>query len=151
MKTRTSILILALSLTVALRLNAQSFSIDWFTVDSGGGTSAGGAFTVNGTIGQPDAGTMAGGTFGISGGFWSVSSSAAISGPPTLKISLTTTNTAIVSWPNPSLGFYLQQNTNVLTAAGWVPVTNTVFTSSTLKYVIIAPPTGMRSYRLQAP
>jgi hypothetical protein len=49
----------------------QAFFIDWHTIDGGGGvsTSAGGEFTVSGTIGQPDAGVMSGGGFTIGGGF----------------------------------------------------------------------------------
>ena len=35
--------------------HAQSFSIDWFTVDGRGGASPGGVFAVSGTLGQPDA------------------------------------------------------------------------------------------------
>ena len=35
---------------------AQSYQIDWFTIDGGGGTSTGGVYSVSGTIGQPDAG-----------------------------------------------------------------------------------------------
>jgi len=31
-------------------------SIDWHTIDGGGGTSSGGVYSVVGTIGQPDAG-----------------------------------------------------------------------------------------------
>ncbi len=50
--------------------HAQPFAIDWYTVDGGGGTSAGGSFTLSGTIGQPDAGVMSGGSFTLSGGFW---------------------------------------------------------------------------------
>jgi hypothetical protein len=46
-------------------------TISWYTIDGGGGTSAGGAFTISGTIGQPDAGgPMIGGDFSIDGGFW---------------------------------------------------------------------------------
>jgi len=55
---------------------AQPFSIDWFTVDGGGGSSTGGAFTLSGTIGQSDAAsnpTLTGGTFELTGGFWPVS------------------------------------------------------------------------------
>ena len=36
--------------------HAQSYSIDWFTIDGGGGTSTGGVYSLSGTIGQPDAG-----------------------------------------------------------------------------------------------
>jgi hypothetical protein len=48
------------ALLVALLLSgicahAQNFSIDWFTIDGGGGTSTGGLYSVIGTIGQPDA------------------------------------------------------------------------------------------------
>jgi hypothetical protein len=45
-------------------------TIDWYTVDGGGGTSTGGPFVVSGTIGQPDAGVMSGGSFTLFGGFW---------------------------------------------------------------------------------
>ena len=49
---------------------AQDFAIDWHTVDGGGGFSAGGAFELEGTIGQHDAGFMTGGNFELTGGFW---------------------------------------------------------------------------------
>ena len=66
-----SIWLTALLLGVAVHsLRAQSFFIDWFTIDGGGGTSTGGVFAVSGTIGQPDAGTMSGGNYSLSGGFW---------------------------------------------------------------------------------
>ena len=49
---------------------AQSFSLDWYTIDGGGGKSSGGTFELNGTIGQPDAGAvMTGGGFELTGGF----------------------------------------------------------------------------------
>ena len=50
--------------------SAQSFSMDWYTIDGGGGKSSGGTFELNGTIGQPDAGAvMTGGGFELTGGF----------------------------------------------------------------------------------
>ena len=48
-------------------IHAQSYSIDWFTID-GGGTSTGGVHSVSGTISQPDAGRMSGGSYAIDGG-----------------------------------------------------------------------------------
>jgi hypothetical protein len=53
---------------------AGEFDLTWNTIDGGGGTSAGGAFTLSGTIGQPDAQVspvMSGGSFQLTGGFWS--------------------------------------------------------------------------------
>lgn len=66
-----------LSLGVALFAPAafgQSFAIDWHTIDGGGGTSTGGVFAVNGTVGQPDAGaqSLTNGPFSLTGGFWSI-------------------------------------------------------------------------------
>lgn len=49
---------------------AQSYSIDWHTIDGGGGTSTGGAYLVSGTMGQADAGNTSGGTYSLNGGFW---------------------------------------------------------------------------------
>src|SRR6185369_14619285 len=52
------------------RANAQ-LSMTWTTIDGGGGACAGGPFTLNCTIGQPDAGpVMTGGSFSFTGGFW---------------------------------------------------------------------------------
>jgi len=53
-------------------VGAQDYSIPWHTTDSGGEMfSAGGAFELSGTIGQPDAsGVLLGGNFAVTGGFW---------------------------------------------------------------------------------
>jgi|ERR1043165_3091301 hypothetical protein len=49
---------------------AQIASITWRTFDGGGGTSTGGAFTLSGTIGQPDAGVLSGIGYTLYGGYW---------------------------------------------------------------------------------
>jgi hypothetical protein len=74
-------LVLTSSLVLALLIAAASapagttpeFAIVKFTVDGGGGKSTGGAYTLTGTIGQPDASVQdsTGSTFALSGGFWS--------------------------------------------------------------------------------
>jgi hypothetical protein len=49
----------------------NTFSIPWWTVDGGGGTSQVGDFAVSSTIGQPDTSPlMSGGDFTIVGGYW---------------------------------------------------------------------------------
>ena len=51
MRTRDTISALCgLCLATACGL-AQNYSIDWSTIDGGGGTSTGGVYTVSGTIG----------------------------------------------------------------------------------------------------
>src|SRR5262245_56108636 len=66
---------------VVATLNAiaiAQFDMSWRTIDGGGpgapGSSTGGAFSLSGTIGQPDAqaAIMTGGTFQLTGGFWPI-------------------------------------------------------------------------------
>ena len=69
---RASLLTLFItSLVVFLAMAATNgFSIPWWTMDGGGGTSQGGDYSLQGTIGQPDAGSPQGGDFSLAGGFW---------------------------------------------------------------------------------
>jgi hypothetical protein len=143
-------LVLALALA-AVGVRAQSYSIDWSTIDGGGGTSTGGVYSVSGTIGQPDAGpAMTGGSFSVTGGFWSLLSVLQTPGSPTLRIFFTGTNTAVVYWPSPSTGFNLQQS-GLLPGTNWVASGETVNDNGTNKYIIVSPPTGNRYYRLVHP
>src|SRR4029453_11581019 len=93
-------------------VRAQTYAINWYTIDGGGGTSTGGVYSVTGTIGQPDAGKMTGGNYTIDGGFWGIIAAVQTAGAPLLSIARTTTNTVAVFWPSPSTGFNLQVNTN---------------------------------------
>ena len=61
----------ALISTLPSHTCAQSFEIDWFTIDGGGSMSnEARGLEVSGTIGQPDAGVMTGGGLTLTGGFW---------------------------------------------------------------------------------
>lgn len=61
----------AIAAAAATTSSAQTYAIPWHTIDSGGGTSAGGSFELSGTIAQHDAGgVMSGGRFEMAGGFW---------------------------------------------------------------------------------
>jgi len=148
---------LLISLLVGLRLvlsatslRAQSYSIDWYKVSGGGGTSSNGQYVVSGTIGQHDAGgPMTGGNYSVTGGFWSFLSLVQTPGSPTLRIFLTGTNTAVIAWPSPSTGFALQMNTNLLTT-NWVSTTAPITVGSE-NQVIVAPPVGREFFRLKFP
>jgi len=131
----------------AFGAHAQSYSIDWSTIDGGGGTSTGGVYSVSGTIGQPDVGSaMTGGNYSLTGGFWSLYA-VQTAGAPVLSIKFIN-NTAIVYWPSPSTGYNLQANTS-LAAANWVTPSEVVTNDGTIKYIIVNPPTGNRFYRLK--
>lgn len=143
------ITLLALLLS-AVATFAQNYSIDWSTIDGGGGTSTGGVYSVSGTIGQPDAGAMSGGNYSLTGGFWSLLSVVQTPGSPLLSISMTSSNTALVSWPSPSSGFNLQVNTNGLGTVNWSN-SPAATDNGTIKYIIVNPPTGNRFFRLFKP
>src|SRR5438128_2140373 len=129
---------------------AQNYSIDWFTIDGGGGTSTGGVYSISGTIGQPDAGHMSGGNFTLEGGFWGIIAAVQTPGSPLLRIVLTTTNTVVVAWPAPSTGFSLQQNP-LLGNPSWTGVTNVPVVVGSENQVIVSPPVGNKFYRLKFP
>jgi hypothetical protein len=132
-----------------LRASAQSYSIDWYKVAGGGGTSTGGTYQVSGTIGQPDAsGAMTGGNYSVTGGFWGIIAAVQTPGAPLLSVWRTATNTLVVSWPSPSTGFALYQNTN-LNTTNWVSPPETVNDDGTNRFIVVNPPTGNRFYRLQ--
>src|SRR5262245_53427986 len=79
---------------------AQTYAIDWFSMDGGGGTSTGGVYSINSTIGQYDAGrTMSGGSFTVEGGFWAIVGAVQAPGAPTLRLVRSTTNTVVIAWP----------------------------------------------------
>jgi hypothetical protein len=144
---------LVLFSTLNLQLStahAQTYSIDWSTIDGGGGTSTGGVYSISGTVGQPDAGTTSGGNYSLAGGFWSLFSAVQTPGAPLLAITITTTNTAMISWPSPSTDFVLQQNTNSVASVNWSNVLTTPTDNGTTKTVIVNPATGNRFFRLKS-
>ena len=146
---KTQVLLSCL-LPFAFCLCAQAqYAVDWSTVDGGGGTSTGGVYAVTGTIGQPDAGRMSGGNFTLDGGFWGVIATIQSLGPPYFSIALNPQLSTInVSWPSPSTGWNLQQNTNSVSSVNWSNVTSGIQNDGTTKTLIINPPAGNRFYRL---
>src|SRR5690349_3299903 len=89
------------------------YSIDWFTVDGGGGISTSGVYAVSGTIGQHDAGpAMTNGQYSLTGGFWALPQAVQTEGAPTLKIVPATLGNATISWTPPLTNWVLQENLN---------------------------------------
>ncbi len=137
-----SILLSAVALATA-----QSYSIGWFTLDGGGGTSTGGVYSVSGTLGQPEASAqpMTNGAFSITGGFWSLF---AVQMPdaPLLSIERQGANLRVF-WPRPATGFVLDQS---LTVTGAWSVVSFPYTTNAGDISISVPaPTEPRFYRLR--
>ena len=130
---------------------AQTYALDWSTIDGGGGSSTGGVYAVSGTTGQPDAGRMNGDNYSVDGGFWGLIAAVQAPGSPALAIARTITNTVAVSWPSPSTGFVLQVNTNGVNTLNWSNVVAAPVDDGSFKTVIVNPPVGNRFYRLFRP
>jgi len=145
------LIFIALSLwLLAPASRAQNYSIDWYKIAGGGGTSSGGPYSLSGTIGQPDAGgPMTGGNYSVTGGFWSLISLVQTPGLPNLTISYSG-NTVIVSWPDTGT-YVLQQNGNLSSPAAWAASGLTVTTSNGTNSVSITLPSGSLFFRLAAP
>ena len=135
-------------LLTAFKLCAQPYSVDWYKISGGGGTSTGSVYSVSGTIGQPDAGgAMSGGNYSVNGGFWSLVSVVQTLGAPTLTVTHSG-NSVTVSWPSPSTGFQLEQNSNLATT-NWTTSGFTISDDGTNKSITISAPTGNLFFRLK--
>lgn len=145
-------LILLLTLLAPVACFAQSYSIDWFKIAGGGGTSTGGTYQVSGTIGQPDAGgAMTGGNYSLTGGFWALISVVQTPGTPNLIITHSG-NSVIVSWPDPNTNSYtLLQNGNLSDTNGWATTGYSIGWANGTNSVTINPPVGNLFFRLKNP
>lgn len=124
---------------------AQNYSIDWYKIAGGGGTSTSGVYSVSGTIGQHDAGTMTGGNYSLTGGFWSLVSAVQTPGAPPLCITHSG-NTVTVYWQNVP-GWSLQQNSDLAAPMAWSTATG-LTTSNGTNYLNLTSPAGSLFFRL---
>jgi hypothetical protein len=145
-------LILLVGLLLPALSQAQSYSINWFKIAGGGGSSTNGQYALSGTVGQQDAsGPMTGGTYSLTGGYWSRVAAVQTPGAPILSIALGC-QSAIVSWPSPSTGYLLQSNGG-LSTTNWSYFTGLIVTNAagTTNSVTITPPAGNCFFRLIKP
>ena len=143
-------LALLLGLFCPLAAMAQSYSIDWFKIAGGGGTSTGGTYSVSGTIGQPDAGgAMSGGNYSITGGFWALIQAEQTPGAPTLHI-LHEGDIVTVYWLNVS-GWNLHQHDDIAMPIGSWSLSSLPTVTNGTNYLSITNPVGNVYYRLNNP
>jgi len=127
---------------------AQSYSIDWYKIAGGGGTSSNGQYAVSGTIGQHDAGgPMTNEEYSVTGGFWSPLSVVQTAGAPTLYISRTG-NTVSIHW-QAAPGWTLQQNDSLSVPANWAASGYTITTTNGTNSIALTAPQGNLFFRLQ--
>jgi hypothetical protein len=129
---------------------AQTYSIDWYKVAGGGGTSTGGVYSVSGTIGQHDAGgPLAGGNYSMTGGFWALIQVVQTPGAPTLYVSHSG-NTVTVYWQDVA-GWNLIQSGNLTTPVGSWSASSSPTLSNGTNYVNFVNQTGNLFFRLNQP
>lgn len=138
-------LILLFGLLVPGLSQAQGYSIAWYKIAGGGGTSSGtngsSVYSLSGTIGQQDASSaMSGRSYSVTGGFWSLVQVVQTAGAPNLTITHSGSS-VIVSWPNTG-NYTLQQNSNLALPAGWATSGYPIAPNS---------PTGSNSITITAP
>lgn len=155
MKTRFKEIILAgaflvIGCALAAPVQAQNYSIDWYKISGGGGTSTGGTYSVSGTIGQHDAGgPMTGGNYSLTGGFWALISVVQTPGAPTLYISHAG-NSVTVYWQAVS-GWTLRQNGTLTTPIASWSTSSGITTSNGTNYLTIPSPAGNQYFQLANP
>lgn len=126
-------------LVIVLLVHAQQYSIDWYKVAGGGGTSTGGVYSVSGTIGQHDAGgPLTGGSYSLSGGFWTLISVVQTPGLPDLTVTHSS-NSVIVSWPDTG-AYTLQQNSDLANSGGWTTSGYAITIANGTNSITIHPP-----------
>jgi len=127
---------------------SQSYSINWYKIAGGGGTSSNGQYVAAGTIGQPAAGgPLTGGGYSVTGGFW-VSYAMQTPGLPILTVTFVRPASVVVSWPD-TRNYTLQQNSSLSAPGGWATGTYTTNTANGTNSVTITPPARNLFFRLK--
>jgi hypothetical protein len=139
-----ALLIVLSTMLSAVLLQAQPYTIDWYTIDGGGGTSTGGAYSLSGTIGQPDAGMSSGGSYAVTGGFWGIVL-IQTPGAPTLNIAHAASGFATLSW-NPAIAGFVLQIKDDLTSLSWSDAP-----SGSTNPITVPTSGSTRFYRLRKP
>ena len=131
---RLLFVLMALLCIAAAPVHAQSFSIDWFTIDGGGGTSTGGVYSVT-------------------GGFWPGVNLRQTPGAPLLAAELLPGGNVRIFWPLPATGFVLDQTAALAAppaAISWSQVAFPYQTNAT-HISLTVPAAGNKFYRLRKP
>ena len=139
-------------LLTAVNAHSQPYTINWYKIAGGGGTSTGDVYSVSGTIGQHDAGgPMTGGSYSLTGGFWSLISVVQTPGAPLLTITLNPAfSTVTISWPSSGGSFTLQTNGNLATS-NWVDYGGTVYNAAGTNSITVSPSADNLFFRLKFP
>jgi hypothetical protein len=138
-----------LAASLACSAVAQNYSIDWYSIGGGGGTSTGSVYSVSGTIGRPAVGRSSGGNYSLESGFWSIVTVLQTPGGPLLTLVRSGAN-VVLSWPDDGSGFHLEQTTTVAEPGSWaVPLQMTMSTNAGVISATTPGAVGYQFFRLK--
>jgi len=145
-----ALLLAVLTLIAIPSIGFGQYSLKSSSLSTVGGKSSGGNYSVSSAIGTTGAGaTASGGNYSVTSSPWSL---AIVETPGAPKLGIAAASgTVRITWPSPSTGWVLQQNTNSVRSVNWSNVTATFQDDGTTKTLILNPPTGNRFYRLFKP
>ncbi|MCB1098556.1 MAG: hypothetical protein KDN22_23490 [Verrucomicrobiae bacterium] len=154
MKTHTKLITTAaiciLGMAAGNTSQAQQYAIEKYTIDSGGGTSSGGTYSVTGTIGQPDAsGVSSSGKYTVSGGYWGgLLTIIPTTGAPELTITPSGKTSVKLTWKDPDDAWVLS-TTSSLKTGDWKASTFPMTQNGAKRSATVALPASPTFFRLQ--
>lgn len=132
-------------------VHAQSYRMEKAAIKSGGGTSRGGDYEVKGSIGLTDKGpALNNNEYAVKGGFLVMLAAVQSPDAPHLNISVTATNTAVVSWTASATDFVLEQSSDAATPE-WLSVEILPVADGPNRRVILPITPGNKFFRLRKP
>ena len=128
---------------------ADPFSVPWWKVSSGGGTSEGGSFTISGIIGQPESGvTSSGGNYSVTTGFWSRVNVIQVDGLPELKILRSAKANVVLTWTEGEAPLTIEESPDAKPGS-WSPTARQIVSVGNARQITISGATGRSFFRLK--
>ncbi len=143
---KTLKLAIAIAIGLAAITAAADYSLSWWKIAGGGGSTASPGYSLDCTIGQFEAGAMSSSEFDLVGGFWAIITAQVTNTPvPGLTITASGPNQAVLSWTPDVPGFHLQTSDS-LSPSFWTDAA-----SGTNHPITISTTGPMKFYRLVNP
>ena len=147
MKTR---LVTFLAINFCLGATAQPYTLEWCGTGVRGGQSAGGGYSLSGTIGQRLATALSGGSYALDSGFGIDLPFVPTPNAPEIAVMLAP-STVILSWPLNAAEFVLEQASALPgDSNSWLRVPAGSYQTNDLNFSIVLPVSpGCKYFRLR--
>jgi hypothetical protein len=148
---RSAVIIIALLVGATVCSQAQSYRVGKSSLHSGGGTSRGGDYEIKGSIGivnrRP---TLQSQEYALAGGVVALVTAVQTPDAPVLHLSLSATNTVLLSWEATITDFVLEQSSDA-NGSAWTRVETATVTVGANQNVSLPLTAGNKFFRLRKP